>query len=287
VVIATRDRAPELARTLARLAALRPRVPVVVVDNGSADGTAEAVAAARAELPDAALLRFVELRRNAGSAARTVGAELAETELVAFCDDDSWWADGALPRAEQLFGAHPTLGLIAGRVVVLPGERTDAVSAIMAASPLGRERDLPGPSVLGFLACSAIVRRRPFLDVGGFSPLLHFYGEESLLAYDLAAAGWDLCYVDGIVAFHQPSAHRGAPPARIRRELRNAALTVLLRRPPRRCLRAASDVARAVARDPRLLPVLPELAVRIPEVLRRRQVVPMPLEGRIRTVESA
>ena len=39
VVIATRNRGPELGRTLERLARLPERPPVVVVDNGSEDGT--------------------------------------------------------------------------------------------------------------------------------------------------------------------------------------------------------------------------------------------------------
>jgi hypothetical protein len=45
VVIATRNRGPELLGTLARLRALHEPPPVVVVDNGSVDGTAELVRA--------------------------------------------------------------------------------------------------------------------------------------------------------------------------------------------------------------------------------------------------
>ena len=52
----------------------------------------------------------------------------------------------------------------------------------MRDSPLEREADLPGPSVLGFLACGTIVRREAYLQAGGFDPLLFFFGEEELLA---------------------------------------------------------------------------------------------------------
>jgi hypothetical protein len=34
-----------------------------------------------------------------------------------------------------------------------------------------------------------VLRRDAFLQVGGFSPLLFVFGEETVLAYDLAAAG--------------------------------------------------------------------------------------------------
>ena len=43
VVIATRNRGPELLGTLARLRALEEQPPIVVVDNGSTDGTSKLV----------------------------------------------------------------------------------------------------------------------------------------------------------------------------------------------------------------------------------------------------
>jgi glycosyltransferase involved in cell wall biosynthesis len=68
VVIATRNRGPELLGTLARLRALHEQPPIVVIDNGSTDGTAELV---RAHCPG---VQVVGLRRNHGAAARTIGA---------------------------------------------------------------------------------------------------------------------------------------------------------------------------------------------------------------------
>ncbi|WP_019816208.1 glycosyltransferase family 2 protein, partial [Saccharomonospora saliphila] len=238
VVIATRDRAPELARTLIELLAQRPAPPVVVVDNGSGDDTASRV---RRDFPDVRLIRNPE---NVGMAARNLGVEAADTPYVAFCDDDSWWEPGALAQAETLFDAYPRLGLIAGTTLVGADRRPDPVCALMADSPLGTAPDVPGPLVLGFLACSAVVRRSAFLDAGGFHPLLHFGAEETLLAYDLAARGWALSYVDRITACHHPSSAR--PPASWRRriERRNRALITWMRRPGGECLRAVGPLLR-------------------------------------------
>ena len=83
VVIATRNRGPELLGTLARLRALDEQPPIVVVDNGSTDGTSELV---RTHHPG---VQVVGLRRNRGAAARTVGARLVDSPYVAFSDDDS------------------------------------------------------------------------------------------------------------------------------------------------------------------------------------------------------
>jgi GT2 family glycosyltransferase len=73
VVIATRDRAPDLLRTLRRLRALPERPEVAVVDNASGDGTADLV---RRHAPWA---RVVALDRNLGAAARTHGARALAT----------------------------------------------------------------------------------------------------------------------------------------------------------------------------------------------------------------
>ena len=65
VVIATRNRRPELCATLGRLRALPEEPPVIVVDNGSADGTPAAV---RDAFPE---VEVVARRRNAGASAAT------------------------------------------------------------------------------------------------------------------------------------------------------------------------------------------------------------------------
>jgi GT2 family glycosyltransferase len=225
IVIATRDRRDVLLATLARLRALPGDPPVVVVDNGSRDGTAAAVRGAH---PAATVLA---LPANAGAHARTLGARHAVTPYVAFCDDDSWWASDALTRASAHFAAHPRVALLAARVLVGPQELLDRTCALMAASPLrGPRETLPGPPVLGFLACGAIVRRDAFLAVGGFPPRSGIGGEEQLLAVDLATAGWGLAYVDDVVAHHHPPAS-GPRPARARQTRRNDLRLAWLRRP--------------------------------------------------------
>ena len=133
---------------------------------------------------------------------------MATTPYMAFADDDSWWAPGALRRAVDAFDAHPRMGLLAARILVGPEDQLDPICKSMRDSAPGWDPDLPGPSLLGFLACAAMVRREAFHAVGGFDQVVRFPGEEERVALDLAAAGWGLVYVDDIVVHHHPSSNR-------------------------------------------------------------------------------
>jgi GT2 family glycosyltransferase len=274
IVIATRDRRPELLHTLARLTTLDGAPPVIVVDNASSDGTPEAV---RARHPDVAL---VTLDHNLAAAARTVGARHAATPYVAFSDDDSWWASGALERAQAHFARTPRMALLAARILVGAEERLDPTCVAMAASPLQDRNGLPGPPILGFVACGAVVRRAAFLAAGGFSERLGIGCEESLLALDLAAAGWSLAYADDVVAHHHPVP--GSRPGRDALLARNELLVTWLRRPARV---AAAATARALRHGH--LPAVAAAARALPWILRERRVLPAGVEAAARRLERA
>jgi GT2 family glycosyltransferase len=277
VVIATRDRRDTVLATLDRLAALDETPPVVLVDNGSSDGTPAAVARRH---PD---VRIRNLGYNAGSAARNEGVRVSQTELVAFSDDDSWWAPGALAEAARVFAAHPQLGLLAARIVVEPDGQVDPTCELMRRSPIISSGAGAGPAVLGFVACGAIVRRRAFLEAGGFHPRVGIGGEEELLALDLAAAGWELAYVDVVTAHHQPASRSGGA-ARGAQELRNGLWTAWLRRRAAGALRrtAALTLAALRERSPR---ALVDALRGVHWVLRERRPVPAAVEDAARAVE--
>jgi GT2 family glycosyltransferase len=240
VVVATRDRRASLLRTLAELERLPERPPTVVVDNASGDGSAAAV---RERFPGVEVLA---LERNRGAFARNLGAARLRTPLVAFCDDDSWWQPGALAAAAALFSSRPRLGLLAARILVGPERRLDPISAAMRRGP--SPDGLPGPLVDGFLACGVVIRRTAFLAAGGFCERFLIGGEEELLAIDLRRAGWDLCYADSVVAFHQPDA--GKRDGRSELSLRNGLWTSWMRRPAGRALRDTAALAATAAGDP-------------------------------------
>lgn len=278
VVVITRDRRARLLDTLRRLTDLPERPPVVVVDNGSTDGTTEAV---RRHFPQ---VRVVTPGRNLGAVGRTYGAAALSTPYVAFSDDDSWWEPGALRRAADLLDTHPRLGLVAATTRVGPDGLPDPINDALLASPLGRDDDLPGPAVLGFLACAAVVRRAAFLDVGGFHPVLHFGAEETLLALDLDAHRWGVAHCPDVIARHHPDT--GPRPGRDLRVRRNVVLTAWLRRPLRHAIGQTARLLVDGRRDAEARAALREAVRRLPAALARRRRLPPRVEHRIRLVES-
>jgi len=260
VVIATNDDGGRLVPTVRRLRALPEDPPVVIVDTGSP-------ADLQALWPGDPGVTVLLAAPGAGSTARTVGLEHTDRQVVAFCDDDSWFAPGSLARAAARFAAEPRLGLLQARVLVGARQRLDPVCAQLAGAP----------AVLGFVACGVVVRRRALLGTGGFPPGYGFGGEERPVALDLAAAGWQLLYDASVVAHHHPapSPRRAGRPIRA---ARNDLWTAWTRLPLGLAARETAGVTRA---RPRALAA----ALRgLPGALRRRRPVPSHVADAFRAV---
>lgn len=116
ILIATRDRAGSLARTLDALAQLPRQAPsweVLVVDNGSSDGTPEVIRAATDVLP------LVHLVEPAPGKNRALNRALrqARGELLVFTDDDCVPEGGWLRELAAAADRWPSDGLFGGAVV--------------------------------------------------------------------------------------------------------------------------------------------------------------------------
>ena len=166
VVIATRDRARFLERTLASLAQQTgaPEFEVVVADNGSSDDTAAVVARAR-EGGAVAVERVFVPRPNRG-AARNAGVAAARGTVVAFVDDDVWLPPGFLAAHAEAHAREPFPHVVSGPIVNVPSYEAK-----------------PKPTVLNysgafFCTCNASVPRSALLAVGGFDEAFDLYGWE-------------------------------------------------------------------------------------------------------------
>jgi GT2 family glycosyltransferase len=280
IVVITHNRREEVLRSLERHTRLPEQPHIILVDNASSDGTGCAVAE---HFPQ---VQVLQVSRNVGAAARTVGVCEAVSPYVALCDDDTWWPPRSLRRAADLFDAHPRLAVATARVLVGPQQREDPVCQELAHSPLPSTPDMPGRPLLGFLAGASMVRRWAFLEVGGFEPRLFIGGEEELLAVDLATRGWWLCYVPQLTVHHYPSAQRDSD-CRRWHIVRNRLWFAWLRRPLGSALRRTWRQVRSEPWDGIALRGLAAAFAGLPWVLRERRVVPRHVEDGLRLLEKS
>lgn len=145
---------------------------------------------------------------------------------------------------------------------------------------------VPGPEVLGFIACGAIVRREAFLESGGFHPRFGVGGEEELLALSLASRGWDLVYMEDVVAHHHPSPGRD-PGRRTAIVTRNHLWTTWLRRPARQVAGVTARVAAKSIRDRAFRDGIARALAGLPWVLNERSPLPRRVEKMARLIESS
>jgi GT2 family glycosyltransferase len=134
------------------------------------------------------------------------------------------------------------------------------------------------------MAGASVVRRDAFLEAGGYHARYHIGAEESLLALDLIARGWELIYLDDLVVHHDP--HRGdrVPDRRRRMVLRNRLWTAWLRRSFKGAWRATIRLARHAAHDPIARAALRDALAGLPWILRERRPVDARIEALLDTV---
>ena len=118
VVVPTRNRAPLLRRTLEALTRLEPPSggwQLVVVDNGSGDGTAGVLEAFRRRLPLTAICE----PRPGRSAALNAAIPVVTGDPVAFLDDDMVPERDWLLRHAAIAAAQPDFAVFGGRITPL------------------------------------------------------------------------------------------------------------------------------------------------------------------------
>lgn len=155
----------------------QPQVRVLVVDDGSTDGTGAWLADERGR--PGVELRVVTPERNVGRArARNLGAFAARGQWVVFVDDDIVAPPGLLAAHLALLEAHPGCGTI-GFAVTAP-ELIDAPHLhYLDTRGVARLGAGPAPARY-FVTQNAAVPREAFTAVGGFDEDFRSYGFEDM-----------------------------------------------------------------------------------------------------------
>ncbi len=182
VSIVNWNRAGELARTLELLQGLSyPRLEILVVDNGSRDGSAALVRRRFAGV------RLIALGQNLGIEAHNLNLARARGDYILMLDNDSAPREGALQGMVRAFERDPRLGAVAFRVR-LPGGGEQSVGTHCVFQGCG----------VGFR--TALLRR-----VGGYPRGFVFGAEEYDISFRILAAGYRVAWFRRLEVVHRLS----------------------------------------------------------------------------------
>ncbi len=185
---------------------------VILVDNGSTDGSVEWVAQS---YPDVVL---VELGSNHGfAAANNAGFRKARTDLIATLNNDARPDPDWLASLVNAADAHPEAGSFASRVVLTndpsildsTGITTDVLGIAWnrhSTDPVGLESE---GEVFGACAAAALYRKHLLETLGGFDSTYFAYLEDVDLAWRARWMGWKARYVPSARVTHTHSATAG------------------------------------------------------------------------------
>ena len=219
VAVVVRDRRARMLRCLeAILAQEYPSFEVVVIDNCSTDGTAEAVRerAATAPVP-------VQVVVEPGSVGhlRNAAVGIARGNLIAFTDSDCAPAPGWLLAGVATFSSDRRIGLVQGRT--LPSH--DQLE------PWPNTQHITGPTLL-FETCNIFYRLDALRGSAGFDEdeRLSAFGEDTAAGWSVLRRGWHTAFAFDAVVHHDVT-YPGVP-WHLRRALRYEVFPALTRQYP-------------------------------------------------------
>jgi GT2 family glycosyltransferase len=228
VIIVTWNRRDEVVRTLGELGAQSMPFELVVVDNGSTDGSVDA---ARATRPDAIV---VALPENTGPAyARNRGIETATGDIIVFLDDDaSFESADALARFAKRFEKDERLGIIATNI-----RHATTGAPELGAIPRVDRRDPPRGDFDAAYFCGGgcAFRRTMCEDVGLFAEDYFYSCEELDLGWRALERGHRIVWAADIVVLHRKTEQARPGGQWVRMNMRNR-LRLPMRFLPWRCV---------------------------------------------------
>ena len=216
VVVVNWNRKELLRRCLESLAhQTHPSFEVVVVDNGSSDGSVEMVRDFTEYYPSG--LVILQNQENRGfCAANNQGFAGAGNEFIALLNNDAEADPGWLQAMESAMRSSSGVGMVASKILVWEDpQRIDKVGHLIYMDGQNRGRGTGQldhgqfdrvEEVLWPDGCACLYRRAMLDEIGGFDEDFFAYADDAELGLRARWAGWKCLYTPHAVVRH----HRGA-----------------------------------------------------------------------------
>lgn len=159
---------------------------IIVVDNASTDGSANAV---RSNFPE---IDLIVNPQNTGAPAWNLGFAKARGEYFIILDDDSHIVSG-LEEGLVHMDNNPTIGVLALNVVSGPYTKENF-----------KWKD--GDETIGFIGCGAILRKKTYDKVGGYADWMFLYVNDWEYGLRCLDAGYTVKFFENSVVEHRASA---------------------------------------------------------------------------------
>jgi hypothetical protein len=188
---------------------------IILVDNGSGDGSLEMVRREFAPRPGLNL-RLIANQENRGfCAANNQGIAASKAPFVALLNNDAEADLGWLAALRRVFERGPNVGMAASKILVYEDpSRIDKVGHLIYPDGQNRGRGSGEPDLgqydqieetLWPDGCAAMYRREMLELIGGFDEDFFAYGDDAELGLRARIAGWRCVYAPQAVVRH----HRG------------------------------------------------------------------------------
>jgi GT2 family glycosyltransferase len=189
---------------------------IIVVDNGSIDGSVEMIEHEFVEAAGAVRTRLIRNAENRGfCAANNQGIAMARGAFVALLNNDAEADPGWLKALRRVLEQRPEVGMAASKILVYENpRRIDKAGHLIYPDGQNRGRGMGDPDdgrydkleeALWPDGCAAMYRKLMLDQIGGFDEDFFAYGDDAELGLRARIAGWKCMYVPDAVARH----HRG------------------------------------------------------------------------------
>lgn len=145
-----------------------PHIEIIVVDDGSTDGTQEILSRFQSQIN----IMFMFQENSGGSAARNSGIRVAQGRYICFLDSDDVFHPEKVERQIEFFNTNPEIGLVHTGAYVLLKANEGWKHWYTYTPPVFHSRDEQIKELLkaNYIACSTVmVRRDLFSQVGLFN----------------------------------------------------------------------------------------------------------------------